>query len=459
MENGETQKTIPEALAIALQHHRSGNLQEAEGIYLQILQVNPHHPDALHLLGVIAHQTGKSDIAIDYIGQAIAAKGSVADYHNNIGVAYQALGKFDDAVTSYRQALRLNPNYVEAYCNLGDACEALGHLDEAETNYRQALQLKPDSAETYTKLGDVLQAQGRFHEAMDSYQQTLRWKKEDALMNGETAAGALNYEELIYNPNTVHPLKDIVQDGAISRGIPGIFLNTMPKSASVYILDQLARGLGIPARRISLDLFPNDFAVPGWTKAFARGGAITLEHLPAERINLVTLQQAGIDRLIVHVRDPRQAMLSWTHHVMKLYTHNDPLLLYVEPQPPDGYFARSLTEQIDWQIDHHLPLLIEWVEGWLDVSGTEKWPIQINFTQYEDFKSDPDAFFDAVLQFYGIEPSLFTRSRADEIMRPGDRHFRKGRTDEWREVFTVEQVERASQMIPERLAISFGWTG
>ena len=52
--------TISEALAIAVQHHQAGRLQAAEQIYRQILAVEPNHADAIHLLGVIAHQVGST---------------------------------------------------------------------------------------------------------------------------------------------------------------------------------------------------------------------------------------------------------------------------------------------------------------------------------------------------------------------------------------------------------------
>ncbi len=41
--------TISEALAIAIQHHRAGQLQAAEQIYRQILAAEPNHADTLHL--------------------------------------------------------------------------------------------------------------------------------------------------------------------------------------------------------------------------------------------------------------------------------------------------------------------------------------------------------------------------------------------------------------------------
>ena len=40
-------------------HHTAGQLAEAEVLYREILEFSPDHPDALHLLGVIAYQVGQ----------------------------------------------------------------------------------------------------------------------------------------------------------------------------------------------------------------------------------------------------------------------------------------------------------------------------------------------------------------------------------------------------------------
>ncbi len=61
-----------EAYAKALLHHKSGRLAEAAELYRQIIERRPNHSDALHLLGVLAHQGGKNDEAIYLIGRAIA---------------------------------------------------------------------------------------------------------------------------------------------------------------------------------------------------------------------------------------------------------------------------------------------------------------------------------------------------------------------------------------------------
>ncbi len=95
--------TIPQVLARAIEHHRAGRLQAAEQIYRQILAVAPDQPDALHLLGVIASQAGKPEVAVQYIERAIRLRGNAADFHNNLGEAYRALGKIPEAEACYRR--------------------------------------------------------------------------------------------------------------------------------------------------------------------------------------------------------------------------------------------------------------------------------------------------------------------------------------------------------------------
>ncbi len=57
--------------AAALTHHQAGRIAQAERIYGQILAARPNNADALHLLGVAAHQTGRHDRAITFIEKAV----------------------------------------------------------------------------------------------------------------------------------------------------------------------------------------------------------------------------------------------------------------------------------------------------------------------------------------------------------------------------------------------------
>lgn len=166
--------SLSSMLKRAFQYHQAGNLQQAEVLYRQILQQDPHHAEAWHLLGLIARQVGREDIALLYFGKAIAIQPTNWVFHNNIGEVYRALGRLEEAAESHQQALSLNPTAGEAYNGLGSVRHAQGRLEEAMSYYQQALCLKPDSAEVYNNLGAVLRDQGKLDEAMVSFQQALQ---------------------------------------------------------------------------------------------------------------------------------------------------------------------------------------------------------------------------------------------------------------------------------------------
>ena len=54
----------------AIRFHRLGSLAEAERLYALILQQDPDHADALHLLGVMACKVGRYQGAMDCISKA-----------------------------------------------------------------------------------------------------------------------------------------------------------------------------------------------------------------------------------------------------------------------------------------------------------------------------------------------------------------------------------------------------
>jgi len=163
-----------------LSHHQSGRLQEAESVYESVLKEQPEHPDALHLLGVVAHHLGKNDLAVDLIERAIKVNPDEPNYHYNCGGAYQALGKNVEAVAQFEHALSLKPDYIEAHYNLGNIFQTQGRLEEAIVCYEESLTLKPDYIKSLINLGVVLQKSGRLDDAIARFEQVLALKPDYA---------------------------------------------------------------------------------------------------------------------------------------------------------------------------------------------------------------------------------------------------------------------------------------
>jgi len=172
--------TIDQAMALAIAHCNGGRLKEAESICRQILTVAPRHAPALHLLGVIAHQAGRSDLAAELIAKAVQEDPSCADYVCNLGEAYRRVGRLDDAVDACRRAVALAPADSRAQLNLGAALYDRGDFDEAMNACRAAIALKADFAEAHNQLGMVLDERGEFGEAVAAYRVAIRLRPDYA---------------------------------------------------------------------------------------------------------------------------------------------------------------------------------------------------------------------------------------------------------------------------------------
>ncbi len=163
-----------EAVAAAAGLHRAGDLEGAEAAYRRVLARDPRHSGALHLLGVLEHQRGRHDRAVEQIGRAITLDPSQAAYHNNLGVALKATGRLDEAASAYREALRLAPGYADASANLGVALHELGRPAEAVPCFEAALRARPDHPDALYNLANLLHGQGRSAEAVALYGRALR---------------------------------------------------------------------------------------------------------------------------------------------------------------------------------------------------------------------------------------------------------------------------------------------
>ena len=159
-----------------IQVHQAGQLPEAEAIYRQVLDVEPDHADANHLLGVIADQAGRHEIAVLLISKAIKKNPIDAAYHCNLGNALHEQGRLDEAIASYRKALAIKPDYAEAHSNLGNALHEQGRLDDAVASCRKALGIKPDLAGAHSNLGNAFTDLGRLDDAVASYHKALALK-------------------------------------------------------------------------------------------------------------------------------------------------------------------------------------------------------------------------------------------------------------------------------------------
>ncbi|WP_062993177.1 tetratricopeptide repeat protein [Nocardia anaemiae] len=143
----------------------------------------PHlagHP--LSTLGGIYFETGRRDLAVDFMGQALAAfeaagdRNAVAETEQNLAVMYVRLDRFDEA----EQPLRSSQEYFEraelgyragvGLKTMGFLAEGRGDIDSAHQLYRRSLDYFHesgavlDAADVRVRLATVAYSTGRYEE-------------------------------------------------------------------------------------------------------------------------------------------------------------------------------------------------------------------------------------------------------------------------------------------------------
>jgi tetratricopeptide (TPR) repeat protein len=192
--------SIPEQFNAAVVHHQAGRLAEAERSYRQILALHPNHANSLHMLGVLAFQTGHHEDAIKLIQAALHLNPNSPSYYSNLGNVLQAVDRSEEARAHYEKALALKPDYAEAHMNLGNTLNSLDRLGEAIAHYQQALALRPDYVDAHMNFGSTLRNLRRLDESIAHLEKavSLRPDYAEAHMNlGNALQDAKRFDEAI----------------------------------------------------------------------------------------------------------------------------------------------------------------------------------------------------------------------------------------------------------------------
>ncbi len=168
-----TQGSTEDAMQTAVERHRAGRLAEAEAICRQVLSREPNNVRALQLLGALAMQVGRPDVAASLYGRTIAIDPDCTECHRGLGDALCSCGNLDGAIAAYQEAIRVEPASAGSHFRLGSVLQLRGRISEAVDAYRGAVELKPDYVDALYNLGVALQSEGKFEEALAACERIL----------------------------------------------------------------------------------------------------------------------------------------------------------------------------------------------------------------------------------------------------------------------------------------------
>jgi hypothetical protein len=250
--------------------------------------------------------------------------------------------------------------------------------------------------------------------------------------------------------NWLHPLAFPGRD----IKLPPVFIVALPKSGSIYLKRALRRTLRVPVHHVSGGGMYGSCLRYDDLCHFEQGDVVTREHLQPTRFQVAMLAQYGIRRVVLHLRDPRDAIASWTHHMDSILERRGlrGVSLSCEKVLPESYIGWSFEDRLRWQVENTLPDFVAWSERWLDLADSSA-DVRFLITDYQDLARNNHAFVVKILDFYEIP------YREDWISLPavivGRNNIRRkpgSGNDMPHEIFKL-----ADAAVPASLCDRFGW--
>jgi predicted O-linked N-acetylglucosamine transferase (SPINDLY family) len=179
---------LNELLNAAIGAHQAGDFSRAEGLYREIISRDPGNADAVHLLGVVAGQSGRTAESVELISRAIGLRPHFAEAMGNLANALRDQGLLDEPIAWYRKAIALMPDFAEAHNNLGNALRSRGDVDEAIACYRQAIAMMPEFVTAHRNLAAALLQRSDIDGSIDSWRKAIALSPDSADAHSQLSA-------------------------------------------------------------------------------------------------------------------------------------------------------------------------------------------------------------------------------------------------------------------------------
>lgn len=151
----------------AVDMHQSGDLDGAEQIYRQLLEISPENGDLLHLIGLIACQRGAFDSALEFLYKAVRFCPDSYQFEFTLAQALNESGRPKEALEHYQKVEKLKPDFPDTYNNIGVIYRSLKDLENAKKYFEIALQKNPAFALAKVNQALILRDENNFDKAIE----------------------------------------------------------------------------------------------------------------------------------------------------------------------------------------------------------------------------------------------------------------------------------------------------
>jgi len=163
-----------DSVAEARAHYQAGRKPQAEVICRGVVAREPENDAAWHLLGVMALEVNREELAIQLFMRALDIAPQKPAYYVNLGAALHRFGKTQEASDALRMAISLRPDLAEAHFNLARCLTDLGDPQAAHLEVERAAELRVDSFEIQQHFARTLKLRGESARSIQAYQSAIQ---------------------------------------------------------------------------------------------------------------------------------------------------------------------------------------------------------------------------------------------------------------------------------------------
>jgi len=151
-----------------------GRLEEAKGVFQELLMDDPKNADALYNLGMCFTELGDPGKALKALEQCIKYKPDHSNAYVALGFAYSKMLDSENAKKYFLEALKIDVNNSFALRNLGGLFGKAGEIEKSLYYLEKAYQIDPSDPNTVYGLGYAYQKVKDYEKADKYYKQVLK---------------------------------------------------------------------------------------------------------------------------------------------------------------------------------------------------------------------------------------------------------------------------------------------
>lgn len=473
-------------------HETQGRLEDAEQSFKNAIKYSGANADTCFKLANVLSKQEKLNEAIPHLRKVIELEPSHDNAHWCLAHALAIEGKFREAYPAFMDFYRIAPG-VKASLDIGSKVNEIpvilkfNSIKDDDFSISSIDDFKGDRQEGETNnsldwpiclhILSVSKASSNFDKCLvgfgafmvekaeflmgseEAINAILAFKGPDFLAGIFDAAARLGYTttgNFIYGPEIFSKRQNENREA----GLNYVLINAIQRSGSTFLARSLRPAFGETGmHKITIGFFPKISLIPEKVRQLSLGGVLCKDHFLPTRENLDLLHSAGVDRIFLLIRDPRQSLLSWVYLFEKLFFHSDTpnsTAAYAFEVPSD-YATWTLRDKIDFHIRTYYPSLVEFLEGWREVDTNDPW-FATTFCEFGELKERPSDAIRRLCDFFDVPAEFAVIPKIDDKWKEnGD--FRKGEYNEWSNVFTADQKKRTGLAIPKYFMDHYGWLG